>query len=226
MALTCAQPGLIQTLPTPKNSEIIKTDGLVTLCANRTGLLDEFIGYSRVMSGTSRTKKDYSDYKLNDSYESLLDRGTTKSNSDHAMEVKSFTKSDLSSLQSGSELLKRILIVDDDRDIVFTLKSILEGYYTRFEVFSYADPIEALSTFKAQFYDLALIDINMPLMNGFQLCEKLIELDANVRVCFMSGGEMNQDAVREIYPKISLGCFIRKPVGANDLIEKIIPELD
>ena len=66
----------------------------------------------------------------------------------------------------------------------------------------------------------------MPLMNGFQLCEKLIELDANVRVCFMSGGEMNQDAVREIYPKISLGCFIRKPVGANDLIEKIISELD
>ena len=87
------------------------------------------------------------------------------------MEVKRFTESDLSSLQLGSELLKRILIVDDDRDIVFTLKSILEGYYTRFEVFSYADSIEIFSTFKAAIYDLALIDINMPLMNGFQCVE-------------------------------------------------------
>lgn len=178
------------------------------------------------MSGTSLTKNDYSDYKLNDSYESLLERGTTESNPNHAMEAKSFTKSDLSNLKSGSQSLKRILIVDDERDIIFTLKSILEGYYTRFQVYSYADPIEALSTFKAQFYDLALIDINMPLMNGFQLGEKLIEMDVNIRVCFMSGGEMNQDAIREIYPKISLGCFLRKPVGANDLIEKIVSELD
>ena len=184
-------------------------------------MLDQFIGYF-----TSLTKNDYSDYKLNDSYESLLERGTTESNPNHAMEAKSFTKSDLSNLKSGSQSLKRILIVDDEQDIIFTLKSILEGYYTRFQVFSYADPIEALSAFKAQFYDLALIDINMPLMNGFQLGEKLIEMDVNIRVCFMSGGEMNQDAIREIYPKISLGCFLRKPVGANDLIEKIVSELD
>jgi DNA-binding response OmpR family regulator len=66
----------------------------------------------------------------------------------------------------------------------------------------------------------------MPVMNGFQLCEKLVDSDANIRVCFLSGGEMNQEAIREIYPRISLGCFIKKPVGANELIERVNSQLD
>jgi len=62
--------------------------------------------------------------------------------------------------------------------------------------------------FEPNFYDLMLIDINLPGINGFQLCEKILELDVNVRVCFMSSGEINREALREIYPRISLGCFI------------------
>jgi hypothetical protein len=63
-------------------------------------------------------------------------------------------------------------------------------------------------------------------MNGFQLCEKILHLDINVRVCFMSNGEINREALREIYPAISLGCFMRKPVTIDNLVKRIKSELD
>ena len=83
----------------------------------------------------------------------------------------------------------------------------------------------ALSEFKPNFYDLLLIDINMPRMNGFELCEKILAIDINVKVCFMSSLEINLEALREIYP-ISLGCFIRKPVSIDYLVKRIRSELD
>jgi hypothetical protein len=49
----------------------------------------------------------------------------------------------------------------------------------------------------------------MPQMDGFQLSEKILELDVNIRVCFISAAEVNVEALREVYPKVSLGCFIK-----------------
>jgi CheY-like chemotaxis protein len=134
-------------------------------------------------------------------------------------------KSNLPTFRLGLEI-KKILVVDDNPDIIFTLRSIFEEYPERFLVSTYTNPTEVPHTFQTNYYDLALIDINMPILNGFQLCEKLVDLDANLRICFMSGGEMNQDAIREIYPKISIGCFIKKPIGASELIERVNSQLD
>ena len=66
----------------------------------------------------------------------------------------------------------------------------------------------------------------MPNMNGFQLCEKILELDANIIVCFMTALEVNIQALREIYPNISFGCFIEKPVSIKYLIQRVSAELD
>ncbi len=87
------------------------------------------------------------------------------------------------------------------------------------------DPVVALSDFKPNFYDLLLVDINMTHMNGFELCEKIFDIDINVRVCFMSTGEINREALREVYPKRQEGCFIRKPV-TDYLVKRIRSELD
>ena len=73
---------------------------------------------------------------------------------------------------------------------------------------------------------LLLTDIYMPKLNGFQLCEKILELDVNIRVCFMSALTVNIQALREIYPDVNLGCFIEKPVSINYLIERLSAELD
>jgi CheY-like chemotaxis protein len=128
--------------------------------------------------------------------------------------------------------LKRILIVDDDPDITLTFGVGLEGYYysnkgkIRFEVYTYNNPEIALSEFKLNFYDLLLADIYMPNMNGLELSQKILELDANIRVCFMSAAEVNIEALREVYPKISFGCFIKKPVTIDYLVKRLLAELD
>jgi CheY-like chemotaxis protein len=127
---------------------------------------------------------------------------------------------------------KRILIVDDETDVTIGFKAGLEdrnSYYyanTRIEVYTSNNPVIALSEFKPNFYDLLLVDINMPHMNGFELCEKILAIDINVRVCFMSSGEINREALREIYPTRQEGCFIRKPVSIDFLVRRIRSELD
>jgi DNA-binding response OmpR family regulator len=118
----------------------------------------------------------------------------------------------------------RILIVDDDPDIASTFGVGLED--GGFEVYSYNDPLDALSNFKPNFYDLLLIDINMPTMNGFELCTKLLKLDINVRICFITAGDANIEALREVYPTISVGCFIKKPVRINELVKRVKTELE
>jgi len=66
----------------------------------------------------------------------------------------------------------------------------------------------------------------MPYINGFQLSERVVGIDLNIKICFMSAGEINRDALREIHPSISLGCFIIKPVSIDYLIDRIMKELD
>jgi two-component SAPR family response regulator len=113
----------------------------------------------------------------------------------------------------------------------------LEGYYDdsnddnynnkkKFEVYTYDNPLEALSEFKPNFYDLLLTDINMPHMNGFQLYDRVLELDVNIRVCFISSAEVNIEALREVYAKVSFGCFIKKPVSIEYLARRLNAELD
>jgi DNA-binding response OmpR family regulator len=66
----------------------------------------------------------------------------------------------------------------------------------------------------------------MPDMNGFELCTEILKIDVNVKICFMSAGEVNHEAVRELYPFISIGCFIKKPIAINYLIKRIEAELE
>jgi two-component SAPR family response regulator len=109
----------------------------------------------------------------------------------------------------------------------------LEGYHdndnndkTRFEVYTYNKPLEALSEFKPNFYDILLVDVYMTNMNGFQFYEKILSLDVNVRVFFISAAELNIEALREVYPKVSFGCFIKKPVTIEYLVKRLLAELD
>ena len=125
---------------------------------------------------------------------------------------------------------KRILIVDDEADVTTTFKAVIEesnnNVNKKIEVYTSNNPATALSEFKPNFCDLLLVDINMPYMNGFELCEKMLAIDINVKVCFMSSVEINREALREIYPALSLGCFLRKPVTIYYFVKRIMSELD
>ena len=127
-------------------------------------------------------------------------------------------------ITSNRTLSKSILLIDDDPDVttVFGLGLQDEG----FDIYTYNDPLEALSQFKPNFYDLLLIDINMPKMNGIDLSVKMLELDTNVKICFITAGDANIEVLRELYPTRSIGCYIKKPVTIDQLVKRIKTELE
>lgn len=111
---------------------------------------------------------------------------------------------------------KRILIVDDEPDIGLVLKMVLEnnGYIVDY----YYNPIIALDEFKSNFYDLLVLDIRMPYMNGFQLYRELRKRDMKLNICLITAEEMDYDKKRKFSPVYN---FIKKPIGNEELIRTI-----
>ena len=120
--------------------------------------------------------------------------------------------------------MTRILIVDDDAGITLAFKKGLEA--DEFKVDTFNDPLEALSNFKATMYDLLLLDVRMPKMNGFELYKELEKIDSHVKVCFITAFEVYYEALREVFPSLEVECFIRKPIEIASLIKMIKNELN
>src|SRR5215472_3811965 len=116
---------------------------------------------------------------------------------------------------------KKVLIVDDEPDINTILKKVFEQ--NGFNADSYDDPILALENFKAGSYDILLLDIKMPEMDGFQLYQKMKRIDSKVKVCFLTASELYYERFRdeEEFIEIDKDLFLQKPIENEDLIKKI-----
>jgi two-component system, OmpR family, response regulator ChvI len=117
----------------------------------------------------------------------------------------------------------RIFLVDDDPDIGVTFKIGLEEYGFAVDVFS--DPTVALSKIKTGIYDLLLLDIKMPKMNGFELYREIEKIDSKVKVCFMTAFVVYYESLREIFPMCEVSCFIKKPIEMGILVDRLRAEL-
>jgi DNA-binding response OmpR family regulator len=123
---------------------------------------------------------------------------------------------------------KRILIINYEDDVNFTLKLVLEKEGIReadesncFEVDSYNDPIFALKDYEKGHYDLLLIGVVLPKMNGFELAKQIRKIDDRVKICFLIAGEV-PNKVR--FNGSSYGQedrFIKLPIENKDLLEHI-----
>ncbi len=113
----------------------------------------------------------------------------------------------------------RLLIVDDDVDILTTFKTGLEqqGYFAD----AYQDPMKALENFRPGRYDLLLVDIHMPKMDGFRFFQEAQKIDSRAKACFITAYDAHMKAFREIFPDLDIGCYIKKPVAMIDLAEQI-----
>ena len=115
---------------------------------------------------------------------------------------------------------RKILIVDDEPDITSTFDMILE--MNGFEVDSYNDPLLALSNFKPNSYGLALLDIRMPKMNGFELYKKIKDIDNKIEACFITAFEDYLEEFKESFPELEEAkYFIRKPKAIEDLVKHV-----
>ena len=112
----------------------------------------------------------------------------------------------------------RILLVDDEPDNIFTFKKGLEE--NGFVVDVFEDPVLALSNFKPGMYDLLLLDVKMPQINGFELYERITKIDSEVKACFITAHEVYYVSLREIFPTMDLDCYV-KPIQIDDLVKHI-----
>jgi DNA-binding response OmpR family regulator len=116
---------------------------------------------------------------------------------------------------------KKILLIDDEPDIIYSIKRVLED--NEFVVDSYTDPTLALSNFRPGLYDLILLDIKMPKMNGFDLYQKIMEMESNVKICFLTASELFYEEYRRLdaYPSLDKAYFIQKPFRIEQLLHEL-----
>ncbi|MGC1135487.1 MAG: response regulator [Nitrososphaeraceae archaeon] len=114
----------------------------------------------------------------------------------------------------------RILVVDDEPDL--TQVSTLALEYHGFKVDSFNDPQEALSKYKPGLYDLVILDIKMPKMDGFELYQEIKKKDNHANVCFLTASEQyNEEFRKKDYCALDRNLFIRKPIENEELVKQI-----
>ncbi|HKG31255.1 MAG TPA: response regulator [Nitrososphaeraceae archaeon] len=120
------------------------------------------------------------------------------------------------------EKKKKILVVDDEPDNTSVFSMGLED--GGFEVDAFIDPILALSKFKSgnKKYDLLILDIKMPDINGFELFEEIRKIEDKVKACFLTAfGEGYTEEFGRRFPSSLNVSFIRKPIRLDDLVKKV-----
>jgi CheY-like chemotaxis protein len=120
-----------------------------------------------------------------------------------------------------SDSQNRIMVVDDEQDVARLFAISLERNGFVVDVFN--DPLSALSNYKASYYDLLLLDIKMPGMNGFELYQKIKDRDNEARVCFLTAYEESLIDLRKSFPGLEeeVDCFLRKPIEMHNLVRLV-----
>jgi DNA-binding response OmpR family regulator len=121
---------------------------------------------------------------------------------------------------NNERMKKKILLVDDESDLTFSFKEALEDAGFNVDVFN--DSMHTLENFRPDFYDLVILDIVMPKMDGFDLYKELKNLDPRINVCFLTASEQYSEDQREVeYRDLSQDLFIQKPISLEDLKKQI-----
>lgn len=113
----------------------------------------------------------------------------------------------------------KILIVDDEADLTAIMKKGLQHF--GFAVDAFNNPLQALSSFEPRAYDIAILDIRMPQMSGYDLYPRLQEMDPKLKICFMTAYEIHQTQIPQLIPNFDSRYFVRKPVRFVELASTI-----
>ena len=112
---------------------------------------------------------------------------------------------------------KRILVVDDEQDTCLALTNVLVE--KGFVVDASDNPPLALKNFRKDLYDILILDIKMPKMNGFELYREIKKIDNKVKVCFLTASEFNCGAFKDVLSDLKENQFIQKPIANEELIK-------
>jgi CheY-like chemotaxis protein len=117
----------------------------------------------------------------------------------------------------------KVLLVDNEPDVTYAIRTVLED--NGFEVDSFNDPVLVCDTYKSNYYDLVILDIKMPKMDGFQLYDCIRQKDRKTKICFLTASEMFYESLRQARNLLGdvLGeqYFIQKPIKTEELIRRL-----
>lgn len=114
----------------------------------------------------------------------------------------------------------RIMLVDDEPDINAALRVVLKRGGYGVDTFEY--PLSALEKFRPGFYDLIILDVKMPQMNGFEMYQEIKKVDKKAKICFLTASELYYESFRqEKFSQLDKALFIRKPISNAELLKKI-----
>ena len=110
----------------------------------------------------------------------------------------------------------KILYAEDDETLAFLTKDNLEMHY---DVTHCTDGEMCLKAFKSEAFDICIFDIMMPKMDGFELAEKIRQLNADVPIIFLSAKTLKEDRIKGL--RLGADDYLVKPFSIEELLLKI-----
>jgi DNA-binding response OmpR family regulator len=116
---------------------------------------------------------------------------------------------------------KRVLLVDDEPDVCMVYQIVLQA--AGYDCIYYTDSVKALNEFVPSYYDLILLDVKMPILDGFELHKKIRGLDKNIQIIFTTaGGEYHDEIIKQLsMEENNKFTYIQKPIGNDELIRML-----
>ena len=118
------------------------------------------------------------------------------------------------------------MFVDNELDMTTMLKMALER--VGFLIDTFNDPLLALKSFKPNSYDLVMLDVMMPKMNGFELFEQLKRADQDAKVCFLTASNetYREELRKERYCELNRDLFLEMPMPIKEIIAEIMKRIE
>jgi CheY-like chemotaxis protein len=116
---------------------------------------------------------------------------------------------------------KKILVVNDEPDVTTMLKMTLERVGLRVDTFN--DPVLALKSYKPHLYDLVILDVIMPELDGLELYTQLKRKDSGINICFLTASSepYREKLLKEKYNQLSRDLFLEMPLPTSELIREV-----
>ena len=155
--------------------------------------------------------------------EIILHQHEVRKQNEHAMERIRLSEELPSRLRlEGDDAFRgNIMLVDDQPDMLFTYQSFLEGQ--GFKVYSFTDPTVALRQFAKEHsskYDLVIMDIRMPQLNGLQLYQRLRAINSAVRILFVTALDAAEELI-SLLPDVAENQVVMKPVSRDRFLNYV-----
>ncbi len=110
-----------------------------------------------------------------------------------------------------------ILVVDDDKNIRYVMKEVLESY--QYEVFTAADGEEAFEVLVKEHIDIAIVDIMMPKMDGYEFTKELRTFNQELPILMVSAKQLPEDRKKGFIAGID--DYMSKPIDSEELLLRV-----